>query len=975
MSGSNGPFGSVALSEISFGERVETIPRCLLTYAKFSVESLDLPGTVTSIGNLAFYALWSNDITIGSLTIGENIGYIGKAAFSNCSIGSLYYRAGSAKVPAPEKMGDCPFYGSGIGNLEIAEGVTELPAYVMGGIELAQDELVIPDSVTKIGRGAFCDKMLGSDIEIQTLVIGKNVSYIGAKAFADTTIQRAVVYALKADEEYKALSFINTELPICGYAEIHTGSDFYNYFTKRTSKANIISMCREFETAYGEEYFDADKGVFVTPYTESCTVCGYATQGEDTEDAHTVKFVDYDGRVLSRQNIKNGASTEAPENPSRTGYRFTGWNRGFENITEDVTVTAQYEIRKFTVTFKDGETVLSRQEVEYKKSAQASENPSRPAEEWGTWEFAGWEGNYASVTEDMTVQAKFTQKWNEYEVIFYDAAGNVLSVQAVEYGKSAEAPENPEKKADAWNTYIFAGWSGDYTSIHGDMTLRPQYEAEARSYTVTFVDGSTIIDRQTVKAGGTAELPKEPEREAEEWGMWEFAGWKGNYRNVLKDETVEAVFEKEWNVYTVIFEDADGNTISEQEVTHGHGAVLPKAPEKEQDEEYAYIFTGWDGDTEHITEDMVFSPVYEEQTRYYTVTFVSDGKTVDTQSVRYGGAASAPENPVKEADGEYSYTFKCWDGDYSFITEDTVFYAVFGKTELPPDDPGDEEPGDKGDEPDDKDEEPGDKDDEPDDKDKEPGDKDKIPDDKDKEPGDKDKTPDDKDKDPGNGDKTPDNSDKTPDDNGGNPGSGDKEPDNGGNPGTETVPESGTEDKRPQKTEEKAGPDNGIKEPEQTEKMETEETAQMEEPKQEEEPDGGGKSITDALLFFLFSCIAFLLFLLFLFLCYGRKKICGTVRRADGTPAAEQRVTLERIDGQEWEDALNENAAETASTDKDGYFCFAGLAKGIYRIALPAMQGRGAFTVTVCMTEDGEDIFTVPESVCGVETEKKAGSM
>lgn len=148
-----------------------------------------------------------------------------------------------------------------------------------------------------------------------------------------------------------------------------------------------------------------------------------------------------------------------------------------------------------------------------------------------------------------------------------------------------------------------------------------------------------------------------------------------------------------------------------------------------------------------------------------------------------------------------------------------------------------------------------------------------------------------------------------------------------------------------------------------------EETENTEEP--ETEDGGEDKGGIGALLFSILSGLAFLLLLLLLFICYGRKKICGTVRKPDGTPAANQRVTLERIDGKEWEEALNENETKAACTDKDGYFCFTGLPKGIYRVAFPAMQGRGAFTVTVCMTEDSRNIFTVPASFDSVETEKK----
>jgi len=58
---------------------------------------------------------------------------------------------------------------------------------------------------------------------------------------------------------------------------------------------------------------------------------------------HTVTFVDWDGTVLSSQQVEDGADATAPADPSREGYAFTGWDVDFSNVTEDITVTAQYE--------------------------------------------------------------------------------------------------------------------------------------------------------------------------------------------------------------------------------------------------------------------------------------------------------------------------------------------------------------------------------------------------------------------------------------------------------------------------------------------------------------------------------------------------------------------------------------------------------------------------------------------------------
>ena len=56
-----------------------------------------------------------------------------------------------------------------------------------------------------------------------------------------------------------------------------------------------------------------------------------------------VQFQDYDETVLKRDTVDSGNAATAPADPSRTGYAFTGWDKAFNAITSDLTVTAQYE--------------------------------------------------------------------------------------------------------------------------------------------------------------------------------------------------------------------------------------------------------------------------------------------------------------------------------------------------------------------------------------------------------------------------------------------------------------------------------------------------------------------------------------------------------------------------------------------------------------------------------------------------------
>ncbi len=58
---------------------------------------------------------------------------------------------------------------------------------------------------------------------------------------------------------------------------------------------------------------------------------------------YTVTFVDYDLTELSSQEVDSGSAATAPDNPTRVGYQFKGWDKSFDEITEDLTVTATYE--------------------------------------------------------------------------------------------------------------------------------------------------------------------------------------------------------------------------------------------------------------------------------------------------------------------------------------------------------------------------------------------------------------------------------------------------------------------------------------------------------------------------------------------------------------------------------------------------------------------------------------------------------
>ena len=60
---------------------------------------------------------------------------------------------------------------------------------------------------------------------------------------------------------------------------------------------------------------------------------------------YTVRFVDWDGTELSVQKVEEGHSATIPSvQLTRLDYQFIGWDKTFDCVTSDMTVTAQYKI-------------------------------------------------------------------------------------------------------------------------------------------------------------------------------------------------------------------------------------------------------------------------------------------------------------------------------------------------------------------------------------------------------------------------------------------------------------------------------------------------------------------------------------------------------------------------------------------------------------------------------------------------------
>ena len=355
-------------------------------------------------------------------------------------------------------------------------------------------------------------------------------------------------------------------------------------------------------------------------------------------NSYEVTFLDWDGGVLKTENVDYGSSATAPADPVRTGYTFTGWDVAFDNITTALTVTAQYTINSYTITFVDWDGgVLKTENVDYGSSATAPSDPTRTG-----YSFTGWDVAFDNITTALTVTAQYTI--NSYEVSFVDWDGEVLKTENVDYGSSATAPADPVRTG-----YSFTGWDETFDNITTALTVTAQYIIN--SYTVTFVDWhGGVLKTENVDYGSLATAPADPTRTG-----YSFTGWDVAFDNITTALTVTAQYTI--NNYEVSFVDWDGVVLKTENVDYGNLATAPADPTRT-----GYSFTGWDVAFDNITTALTVTAQYTINS--YTVTFVDwDGGVLKTENVDYGSSSTAPADPVRAC-----YIFTGWDVAFDNIT-------------------------------------------------------------------------------------------------------------------------------------------------------------------------------------------------------------------------------------------------------------------------------------------------------------------
>ena len=186
---------------------------------------------------------------------------------------------------------------------------------------------------------------------------------------------------------------------------------------------------------------------------------------------YTITFDTAGGSEIAPITQDYGTNITAPADPTRDGYTFIGWDREIPETmpAENMTVTAQWEINRYTITFDTaGGSEIAPITQDYGTNIAAPADPTREG-----YTFIGWDKAIPTTVpaENMTVTAQW--EINQYTITFDTNGGSEIAPITQDYGTAITAPDDPTREG-----YTFIGWDRDIptTMPAENITLKAKWK-------------------------------------------------------------------------------------------------------------------------------------------------------------------------------------------------------------------------------------------------------------------------------------------------------------------------------------------------------------------------------------------------------------------------------------------------------------------------------------------------------------------
>ena len=242
---------------------------------------------------------------------------------------------------------------------------------------------------------------------------------------------------------------------------------------------------------------------------------------------YTITFDTNGGSEIAPITQDYGTEITAPDNPTRKGYTFKGWDKEIPKTmpAENITVKAQWEINQYTITFDtNGGSEIDSITQDYGTAITAPADPTRKG-----YTFRGWDKEIPETMPADNITVKAQWEINQYTITFDTNGGSDIAPITQDYGTEITVPDNPTRKG-----YTFKGWDKEIpkTMPAENMTVKAQWEIN--QYTITFdTNGGSEIAPITQDYGTAITAPDNPTRKG-----YTFKGWDKKIPETMPAENI-----------------------------------------------------------------------------------------------------------------------------------------------------------------------------------------------------------------------------------------------------------------------------------------------------------------------------------------------------------------------------------------------------------------------------------------------------
>ena len=166
---------------------------------------------------------------------------------------------------------------------------------------------------------------------------------------------------------------------------------------------------------------------------------------------YTITFDTNGGSEIAPITQDYGTEITAPDNPTRKGYTFKGWDKEIPETmpAENITVKAQWGINQYTITFDtNGGSEIAPITQDYGTEITAPADPTRKG-----YTFKGWDKEIPETMPADNITVKAQWEINQYTITFDTNGGSEIAPITQDYGTKITAPADPTRKG-----YTFKGW-------------------------------------------------------------------------------------------------------------------------------------------------------------------------------------------------------------------------------------------------------------------------------------------------------------------------------------------------------------------------------------------------------------------------------------------------------------------------------------------------------------------------------------